>query len=363
MAKANAGIDEIWLQKVAVPAQVLVLFSRQLATMQASGVPIHRALETLGNQEEFPDFGVVLEEVTECVHGGGRFSQALSRFPRVFPRIFVTMVQIGEETGSLENSLERVANWLQRDDQVVQQLRAALTYPAFVLGVSVLLTLGLFYTVLPNFLNIFLEMHMQLPLLTRMVMAITQAVRNPLVWAVALVVFGLGYRALQASLATPTGAARLFRLAASTPFLGGMLVYGTASRYCAASEALLSSGMDLPRALRLAARASGNPLLDQDSQKLVDAVINGEQVSTHMALHPELYLPLLANIVATGEEASRLPEMFGRAAALFDDEMSHRVNTLSGALEPILVSGVALVLGTLVLAIFLPMYSYLTQLN
>ena len=329
--------------------------------MQASGVPIHNALDTLGHQPEFPDFGVVLEEVAESVHEGSRFSQALSRYPQLFPRIFVTMVQIGEETGSLENSLERVASWQQRDDQIVQQLRAALTYPAFVLGVSVLLTLGLFYTVLPSFLNIFLEMHIQLPLLTRIVMAITEAVRSPWAW---LITFGLlifSRRALQATLASPEGAARLFRLAVSTPFLGGMLVYGTSSRYCAACEALLASGMDLPRALRWAARASGNPLLDLDSQQLVDSVMNGEQASLHMALNPEFYLPLLASLAATGEEASRLPDMFGRAARLFDDEMSHRVSTLSGALEPILVSGVALVLGTLVLAIFLPMYSFLAQ--
>ena len=356
-------VDPVWAAKVKVPARTVVIFTRQLASMIANAVPIVQALDTLSHQVEHPKFGEVIRLCCEKIEAGVTFSRAVSIFPRVFPPIWTTMVQIGEQTGSLDAALERLGNWLERDDALRQRLKSALTYPAFVLALSTVLTLGLFYTILPGFIAIFEDMHIALPWITQVVVAVTNGLRNPGVVITSVAVIGFLVTAFKKYTSTPEGMGQFYRFCLKVPIVGTMLTFGSLARYCAAMEALLTTGMDINKALRLSAAASGNPLIEYDSIGLVNAIMEGSMVGDYMRMHPEVYPSTLTNLVSSGEESSRLPEMFGRTAGFYDMEMNYSVEALGSAIEPLMLFGVSFIVGTIVLSIFLPMYSYIGHLS
>jgi type IV pilus assembly protein PilC len=351
------------LQEVRIPARTLVLFTRQLVTLILGGVPLIRALETLSLQTEEPRFGEVLQRVVGQVESGHPFSQALSAYPHIFSRVYVVMVKIGEESGGLHSSLDCVGHWLQRDSDMYQKLRSALTYPVFVLSFCALLTCLVFYFVLPPFLSLFADLHVPLPLVTRVVIAITQGLRSPLV----VLILAAGSYALARELRrrwqTPGGRLWLYQAAAHVPLLGSILWHGSAARFGCALQALLESGNDLTRSLRLASNVSGNPVLEQDAEALVRAVMNGSHASEHMQLHPDIYSTTLACMAAAGEEASRLPEMVGRASDYHLLEMEGKVEALKASIEPLTLALVAMIVGTIIMAIFLPLYSFLDKIG
>lgn len=352
-----------WRAKVTVPPQVLCVFSRQLATMLRNAVPIVQALETLSYQEEYPNFGEVVADIAEKISQGHMFSHQLAQYPRIFSKIYQTLVAIGERTGDLDSSLERLSDWLERDQRLRQRVKSAMTYPIFVLILSVVLTLFMFYTVLPSFLGIFSEMDVPLPWITRVVLFITQAVRQPGFWLVFLGGLGVLYSVGGEYLRTPQGQVSLFRVLRRIPLVGAMLMMGSSARFCMSVEAMLSSGMDLARALRMAASASGNPEFIADAPNLERSIMDGEPCSDYMAMHPEIYPPSLTHMVMAGEQSSRLADMFGRSGEYFDVEMNFQVDALSAAMEPLMLATVASVVATVILSIFLPLYSYLGKLG
>lgn len=361
--KPAVGPAADWRAKVTVPAQVVCIFSRQLATMLRNAVPIVQALETLSHQEEYPNFGEVVRDMAEKISQGHMFSQQLGQFPRIFSRIYVTLVAIGERTGDLDSSLERLSDWLERDQRLRQRVKSAMTYPVFVLILSVVLTLFMFYTVLPSFLGIFRDMDVPLPLITRIILFITEAVRQPGFWLVFVGGLGALYSVMKEFLRTEQGQVSAYRVLKCIPLVGKMLVMGGCARFCMSVEAMLSSGMDLARALRMAAHASGNPEFIQDAPSMERSIMEGEPCSDYMAMHPEIYPPSLTHMVMAGEQASRLPEMFGRSGGYFDIEMNYQVDALSAAMEPLMLATVASVVATVILSIFLPLYSYLGKLG
>lgn len=356
-------VDDKWASRVSVPPLTVVIFTRQLASMLKSGVPVLQALDTLSNQVEHPQFGEVVRVCCVQVESGVQMSKAISRFPRIFPVIYLTMIRIGEQTGCLDDSLERLAGWLERDNALRQRLRSALSYPVFVLILSTVMTLALFYTLIPGFVEIFEDMKIELPLVTRVVIAITNALRNPGLVIAGSAGLGLSYIGLRRYASKPEGACNIYRLMLRVPLVGSMLTFGGLARYCAAMGALLATGMDISKALRLSAEASGNPLISEDGKKMVDSVVEGEPVSVHMKANPRIYPPTLCNLVASGEESSRLADMFNRSAGFFDMEMNYCVEALGAALEPLMLAGVSVVVGTIVISIFLPMYSYIGKLS
>lgn len=351
------------LQRVRIPSRALVLFSRQFVVLLRGGVPLVQCLNALCLQDEYPDLGLVLVEVTRRVEGGHRLSEALANFPGVFSKIVVVMVQIGEKTGSLDDSMDRLAGWLERDGELMQRVRSALTYPAFIMALTVVLTLGLFYGVMPAFLGIFQDMHVELPLITRIVVAFTLAVRNPLAWLIGGLVLGLGWRQLKRTWADERGRVVLYRAATRLPVLGAILWNGSSARFCCAVSALLMSGSNLQSSLRLGAAVSGSPVLDRDVVPLSNAVMNGIQPSEYMMLHPAIYSRTMTHMAAAGEEASRLPEMFARASEFHGLEMESQVDALKAALEPMMLSAVAIIVGTIIFSVFLPLYGFLNKIS
>ena len=350
-------------RRVRVPARLVALFTRQLSAMLTAGVPLLQALDTLQDNEECPDMGNVVVVCGDLVSGGHTFSNSLSKFPRVFPPVYVNMVTIGEQVGQLDDSLERLAVWLEKDEALRQRVLSALSYPALILSVATLLTLALFYTVLPGFLEVFREMHIPMPWITRVVMAITDATRNPAGWLAGISLLGLSFGAVQYVQSRRRLKIIAYRWVLKIPVLGRMLRTGSLARFCSAASTMMFSGLDLLRCYKLAAGSSGSPLLEKDSANLAKSIQEGELASSHFEANQDIYPPTLTHMVAAGEEASQLPELLQRAGAYYEEECNYLVDALSAAIEPILLACVASIIATVVLSIFLPMYSFIGDLG
>lgn len=336
-------------------------FTRQLAIMLASGVPLLQALETLSDQPDEEWLGEVVQGLCEGVSSGHTFSNSLRIYPQVFSKAYATLVQAGEETGKLENSLHRLADWLERDEQIRRKVKSSLSYPVFVLGLCGFLSLVIVHTVLPTFVTIFQGMNTTLPLITRVMIFLTEMLNNPFAWSVALLLACVGGYQYRRFVASPRGAVLVYRAAQAVPLVGAILRQGASARYCTAASTLLACGMNLPRALRLAAAASGNPLMNEDAEALVKSVEEGLSPSEHMLLSPDIYSDCMRQLLSVGEEAGRAAEMFRFAGNYHQLEMESSVDLLGAALEPILLLGVSIVVALMLLAIFLPLYSSLSN--
>jgi type IV pilus assembly protein PilC len=342
---------------------MVVIFTRQLATLLASGVPLVKGLEALTVQPENPHFGEIVEDCTLLVSSGSRLSAALATYPKIFPSVFVSMCQIGEETGQLDSVLSQLATWMEKDIAVRQRVKSALSYPTLVLCVSFGLGLLVFYKVMPGFISVFKDMNVPLPFITKLVMAVSTSMQSWLFWVLLVAGLFVGQRLLAQVMDSLEGRARLFAVMSRLPILGQMLLSASMARYCATVKVMLSSGMKYLHVFHLSAKTCGNPLIEKDANTLVKAIKDGDLVSDYMSKHTRIYGSTIFQLLRAGEESSRVPEMMGQAANYYDLDMNVRIDGLSAALEPILLAGVGLMVGTIVISVFLPMYAYIGKLG
>ena len=341
----------------------LSLATRQLATLVASGCPVVRSLQVLAEQQEIVAVAEVLNHVSNQVESGQRLSVAFASCPRIFPKVYVSLIQVGEATGKLDACLRQLAQLLERDYRVRRQLKSAFTYPAFVLGVAGVLVLLIFYVILPNFVTIFRDLNMPLPLLTQALMVITESLRSPGCWLFALGSGLLIYQGWQKAWADPQKRVVLFRWGLRLPAFGKILQLATISRFCLVMEVTLSNGLDLLSCLQLAAHSSGSPVLEHDCPRLRDSISQGVSWSSHMALEPNIYPMVVRQVVTAGEESSGIAESLKRLALLLEEELAYRMASLNALIEPVMMMGVGITIGTIALAIMLPLYSFLGKIG
>lgn len=350
-------------KEVKIGLKDLVLFTRQFATMIRSGIPVTFALDTLSHQPENPNLGQVIARVSKLVGEGHKLSHAMSQFPGVFDTTFQAMVAIGEESGQLDNTLERLAGWRERDYQLTRQVKGALSYPLFILSLTAVLTFFLFYSILPNFLEIFEQMKIPLPIFTKVMVAVTKASQNPGVWLV-MTALGVAIHGLiREQWKTEPGRLRLFNFVHEIPLAGQLVRITSVSRFAAAVETLMESGLGLQKTVILAGESSGNPIMIVASRELVDRIKDGEQMSDYILTRVDLFPPAFGQYVATGEETSQVSRMMGEASRMFDEEIGYKVDALGAALEPLMLGLVAGIVGFVLLSIFTPLYSHIGSLG
>ncbi|MFA5505247.1 MAG: type II secretion system F family protein [Vulcanimicrobiota bacterium] len=346
-------------KKLRVPAKNLVIFIRQLSIMLRSGIPVTYALDTLSNQPESQVLGQVVARLSQMLGEGHKLSHAMAYFPGIFDQVFISMVAIGEESGQLDVTLDRLASWRERDYELVRMVKGALSYPCFILALTGTLTFFLFYSILPNFLNIFEEMKVPTPVITKITMGITQAAQNPGVWLIATAVSVAIYGLFREQWKTEEGRIRIFTAVHEIPVAGHLVRLTTISRFAGAIETLLDSGLGLQKTLRLGGMSSGSPIVQKASEDLVERVKDGEQLSEYIMMRVDLFPGSFAQYVATGEETSQVSRMMGHAARMLDEEVSYKVEALGATLEPFLLGMVAGIVGFVLLSIFIPLYSHI----
>ena len=350
-------------KEIRVGSRDLVLFTRQFATMIRSGIPVTFALDTLSHQPENPNLGQVVARISKLVGEGHKLSAAMGHYPGVFDTTFQAMVAIGEETGQLDGTLERLAGWRERDYDLTRQVKGALSYPMFILGLTGMLTFFLFYAILPNFLGIFKDMKIDLPPYTKVMVALTDASQNPGVWLV-LTALGVAIHGLiREQWKTEEGRCRMFTLIHQIPLAGHLVRLTSVARFSGAVETLMESGLGLQKTLLLGGEGSGNPIIKVASRELVERVKEGDPLSDYIVTRVDLFPVTFGQFVATGEETSQLSRMMGEASRMLDEEVSYKVEALGAALEPFLLGIVAFIVGFVLLAIFTPLYSHIGSLG
>lgn len=341
----------------------VALFSRQLASMTQGGVGLLQSLDVLAEQADDPRLAFVSRDLATKLGQGYSFSKAASEYPRVFPPVYFHLLRAGESTGRLIEVIGHLADLLEREEYLLKRIKSALSYPIFVMILTSFLTLGLFTTVLPGFADFYKDFQVPLPLVTAFLMKVTAWVQTWWFWLLILLLAGSIYYGIKQSWQILERRVVMYQLLLWIPLVGPILRYSNLARFCWVMELTQEAGLDVIRSVSLSCLASGSPLLEVDSKRMTQGITEGEHLSELMEQRPDIHPHLLHQMVLMGEETSRNSDAYGRAADWFEQDVESRIEAFQAALEPILMGLISVVVGTIVLAVFLPLYGLLDKLG
>ena len=337
-----------------VSTKSLVLFTRQLATLIAAGLPLVKALRTLHDQLEPGALKGIIKTIADEVEGGSNFSEALSHFPKVFPDFYINMIKAGELGGMLEDILKRLSEFLDKSQKLKDRVKAALMYPIFVMIVAILILIMLMVFVIPTFTNMFSEMGGSLPLPTKILILISEITRR--VWfLIPLVPVGLiaSYKAI---VKNPDRKMIIDKMKLRIPVVGTLIQQISVARFSRTLGTLLSSGVPILAALQTVRDTIGNEFIARAVIQVRDSIKEGESVSGPMEAS-KAFPPLVTKMISIGEETGQLDKMLIQIADSFEDEVDVAVSGLTSLLEPLLIVFMGLMVGFIVVAMFMPLFS------
>jgi type IV pilus assembly protein PilC len=356
-----AGRRAAWSSFKKVKPKSLQVFARQFATMIAAGVSVVGALVTLEEQTDDKYLAEVLADVRSEVEGGVILSKALAQHPKVFNRLFVAMVEAGESSGTLDTVLERVAVQIEKEAQIKRRVKGAMLYPAVVITFASLVLTFMLMFIIPVFVKVFDQLNGQLPMLTRIVMHLSYALRH---WwfvifpAIAGLVFAL--RRLKR---TERGRQVWDRFKLGFPLRIGDVVHKVAlARFSRTLATLVSAGVDIIKALEITAATSGNWVVEQSLGQIKTRVHEGVPISQPLQEDP-VFPPMVGQMVKIGEETGELDGMLGKVADFYEDEVDTSIQSLTSIIEPLLMICVGVMVGTIVISMYLPMFRMLTLIK
>ncbi|MBS0663121.1 MAG: type II secretion system F family protein [Verrucomicrobia bacterium] len=351
-----------WIRRRAVGPRELRTFTRQLATLVKAGVPLARALHVIGVHDAHQGVRRLADELRIGIESGGTLSEGLRRRGEVFDDTYVAMVTAGETGGVLSDILSRQALVLEKHERVRGRLRTALAYPAVVLVVAALIVAVLVTVVVPKFALIYggLLRGQPLPTLTSGLLALSHFLRANVLLGVMLAAIAvwMGRRWRR----TERGRRLFDRWQLGVPWLGDLLLKAAVARVAGLLGALLESGVPEMEALAIAEGASGNTRISAALAEVAMRLRRGEGIAGPLE-RTGVFPGLVAGMVRVGEETGALPEMFRRVAEAYDDEVDQAVAALAAVIEPMLIVGMALIVGIIVIALFLPMAGVLQHLQ
>ena len=338
-----------------VKSKVLTTFTRQLATLVQAGLPLLRGLRVLEKQEKSANLRGILGELGVAIEGGSTFSEALAQHPKVFNRLFVNMVKAGEIGGVLEVVLRRLSEFMEKAQKIKGKVIAAMFYPCAVLTVATVIMGVLLVVVIPKFKEVFsggLAQGRDLPAFTQLVMSISDAVRLHIGWT-SLILLGV-FIVFQLAIHTKPGR-RIFDLVKlKMPIFGPVVSKVAISRFTRTLGTLVSSGVPILQALTIVKETSGYVIISKAVSDVHESVKEGETITAPLeASH--VFPPMVISMVDVGEQTGALPEMLMKIADNYDEEVDNAVASMTSLLEPIMIVFLAVVVGSIVIAMFLPL--------
>lgn len=337
-------------------------FTRQLATMIKAGLPVLRALEVLARQQPIGPQRAAIETLAETIRSGGTLSDGLAQFPRQYDRLYVNMVKAGEAGGALDVVLLRLAEFLEKSQKIRGRVKAAMTYPLIIMAVAVAVVGALVVFVVPRFESIFASMlkGQSLPVLTRAVLAVSEVAQSHLLLALIGVagVFAVSRWAIR----TPKGERGIDRLTLLVPVLGDLVLKTAVARFTRTLGTLLGSGVQILEALQITRDTAGNVHVAEAVDAVRMRVKAGEGIARPLE-ETAVFPGMVSSMIEVGEETGQLPEMLERVADTYEDEVDNAVAALTSILEPIMIVFMAVVVGTIVVALFLPLVSIVQSLS
>ena len=344
-----------------VKPKSLQVFARQFATMIGAGVSVVQALVTLEEQTDDKYLAEVIADVRSDVEGGVILSRALARHPKVFNRLFVAMVEAGESSGTLDTVLDRVAVQIEKETQIKRRVKSALVYPIVVISFAFLVLTFMLLFIIPVFVNVFDSLDGELPKLTQFVMHASYALRH--YWFIIFPAIGGMIFAFRRLKRTERGRQVWDRFKLKIPMRVGDVVHKIAlARFSRTLSTLVSSGVDIIKALEITGATSGNWVVEESLADIRTRVHEGVPISQPLQEDP-VFPPMVGQMVKIGEETGELDGMLGKVADFYEDEVDTSIKSLTSIIEPILMIGVGIMVGTIVIAMYLPMFKMLTLIK
>ncbi len=332
----------------------IALFSRQLATMLAAGIPLVQSFEIVGNGHENAAMQKLILSVKADVEGGSALAEALAKHPLYFDDLFVNLVEAGEQAGALESLLDKIATYKEKTEAIKKKIKKALTYPAAVLAVAFIVTTILLIFVIPSFEDLFKGFGADLPTFTRMVIDLSAFVRTQGVFLAG----GIGI-AIGAFLYFQKRSRKfrhyLDRLMLKLPIIGPIIQKAAIARYARTLSTMFAAGVPLVEAMESVAGATGNIVYEEAVLTMRDEVATGQRLQVAME-NTDLFPNMVIQMIAVGEESGSLDEMSSKVADFFEDDVDNAVDNLSSLLEPMIMAILGVLVGGLVVAMYLPIF-------
>jgi type IV pilus assembly protein PilC len=344
----------------------LMIFTRQLATLIDSGLPLLRSLTVLEKQEPSPVLRATVAALAENVQGGSTFSESLAQHPKIFNKLYVNMVKAGELGGVLEVVLNRLAEYQEKAQKLKNKIVSAMVYPVIVMFIAVAILVFLMIFIVPKFMEMFTDTQQELPLISKIVFGTSEFfLARPLVVPNIVFVFvlgGVGVFLLNLWGHTKVGRTVIDTMKLKLPVIGDIQRKSAVSRFSRTLGTLVTSGVPILQALNITRDTAGNVIISQAIEKVHEAVKEGETIVTPLQASG-VFPNMVISMVDVGEETGQLPEMLLKVADVYDDEVDNAVTAMTSILEPIMIVFLALIVGSVVFALFLPLIQMISTMG
>lgn len=357
----SSGKDSIWARiSDRITTKDKVVFTRQLSTLIAAGLPLSQSLHTLVDQTQNKRLRGIIQELIASVEGGHSLHESFAKHPQVFDKLFLALVAAGEASGTLDEALQRVATQQEKDAAITGKIRGAMTYPVIVLVVIFGVLAFMLLTVVPQVEKLYQDLNQTLPFITVIIVGLSQFVLN--FWWLIVIVMGIGIYLLIQYLRTEAGMRTLDVLKLSAPLFKGLFRRLYMARFCRTGETLLNSGVSMLDMMAIASEAVNNRIIAAEIDRAAEKVKGGKDLSAALSVEEHIP-PLVPQMIGIGEKSGRIDEMMGKTAKIYEEELDEEINALSTAIEPVLMVVLAIVAGGMVAAILLPIYSLVNTMQ
>src|SRR5579871_1826055 len=332
----------------------IAVFSRQLATMLAAGIPLVQAFEIVGNGNEKPAMQKLILDIKAAVEGGSSLHEALAKHPLHFDDLFVNLIEAGEQAGALESLLDKVATYKEKTEALKKKVKKALFYPAAVLAVAVIVTIVLLIFVIPQFEGLYKGFGANLPAFTQLVINLSHLVQKNGIY-LAIVAGAAFWTFFYFYKRSRKMRQFLDRVSLKMPVIGPILVKAAIARYARTLSTMFAAGVPLVEALQSVAGATGNIVYEDAVLKMKDEVATGQRLQRAME-NTGLFPNMVVQMIAVGEESGSLDAMAGKVATFYEDDVDAAVDSMSSLLEPLIMLILGVLVGGLVIAMYLPIF-------
>jgi type IV pilus assembly protein PilC len=343
-----------------VPAKDLAIFVRQFSVMIDAGLPLVQCLEILGSQQENKTFAKILQQTRMDVEGGASLADAMRKHPKAFDDLFVNMIAAGEAGGILDTILKRLATYIEKAVKLKSQVKGAMVYPIAVIGIAGIVIAVILWKVIPTFAAMFEGLGAQLPLPTRIVIAMSQ-------WFVRLlpflVVFAIAFVFLfKKYYATYNGRRVVDRMVLKLPILGVLMQKIAVARFCRTLATLMASGVPILDGLEITARTSGNAIIEDAIMAVRKGVESGLTVAQPLK-ESGVFPPMVVQMIGVGEQTGALDAMLSKIADFYEDEVDQAVANLLTLMEPVMIAFLGVTVGGIVISMYLPLFDLISKLS
>ncbi|MDG2155557.1 MAG: type II secretion system F family protein [Gammaproteobacteria bacterium] len=337
-----------------IGAADIAIFSRQLATMLAAGIPLVQALDIVGNGHENPGMQKLILSIKTEIEGGNTLASSLAKHPLYFDDLFVSLVEAGEQAGALETLLDKIATYKEKTEAIKKKIKKALFYPTAVMVVAVVVTAILLIFVIPEFENLFNGFGADLPAFTRMVIDLSKFIRAEGIW----IVLGIGFASAAFIYFKKRSRAMrevLDKIGLKLPIIGSILTKACIARFARTLSTMFSAGVPLVEGLESVAGATGSIVYEQAVLQIRDEVSTGMRLQQAME-NTDKFPNMVIQMIAVGEESGSLDEMSSKVADFYEDDVDAAVDGMSSLLEPLIMAILGVLVGGLVVAMYLPIF-------